>query len=60
MFGAISRTITLTVPWPDSRARLTKSRDASEKVWARIARAAQGQDVRPMSIASEKRLPTLR
>ena len=45
MFGAISRTITCRSSHPESRARLTKSREASENVWARIARAAHGHDV---------------
>ena len=39
---------------------LTKSREASEKVWARIARAAQGHDVSPINSASVKRLWMLR
>ena len=60
MFGAISLTITLIVPRPERRARLTKSRAASENVWARIARAAQGQEVSPISSASDHRLPTFR
>ena len=60
MFGAISLTITLIVPRPESRARLTKSRAASENVCARIARAAHGQEVSPIRIASDVRLPTLR
>ena len=60
MFGAISLTITRTVPRPERRARLTKSRAASENVCARIARAAQGHEVSPIRIASAIRLPTLR
>ena len=53
MFGAISLTITRNVPRPDSRARLTKSRDASENVCARIARAAHGHEVSPIRSASD-------
>ena len=60
MFGAISLTITFTVPCPESRARLTKSREASENVCARIARAAHGHEVSPIRSASDQRLPTLR
>ena len=56
MFGAISLTIIRQVPAPDRRARLTKSREASENVWARIARAAHGHEVRPIRIASDTRL----
>ena len=57
----ISRRITFCRPlaW-ESRARLTNSRDARENVWARIARAAQGHDVSPIRMASDRRLPTLR
>ncbi len=39
-------------PAPLSRARSTKSRVRSENVWALTARATQGQEVRPMKIAS--------
>ena len=53
MFGAISLTITRNEPRPERRARLTKSRAASEKVCARIARAAQGQEVSPIRSASD-------
>ena len=53
MFGAISRKmISSDCMPPDMRARSTNSRDASEKVWARMARAAHGQEVRPMKMAS--------
>src|SRR5262245_15021036 len=58
MFGATSFTITRNVPRPERRARLTKSRDASENVWARIARAAHGHEVSPIRSASDLRLPT--
>ena len=60
MFGAISRQITCVPRAPDRRARPTKSRETSEKVWARIARAAHGQAVAPIRIASITSPRTLR
>ena len=55
MFGAISRVITCVPRAPDRRARPTNSREASENVWARIARAAHGQEVSPIRTASTTR-----
>ena len=52
MFGAISLVMIWRVLRPLSRAMSTNSRVFSEKVCARIARAAQGHDVRPIRIAS--------
>ena len=52
MFGAISRKMTRRLDMPLILARSTKSRVRSENVWARIARAAHGQDVSPMKTAS--------
>ena len=55
MFGAISLEDDLPAcARPLSRARSTKSRERSENVWARIARAAQGQEVSPMKSASRR------
>src|SRR5664280_2871032 len=45
MFGAISPKMTRQLDTPLIRARSTNSRDLSENVWARMARAAQGHDV---------------
>src|SRR5436190_19778155 len=59
MFGAISRLMIPNVREPESRASPMNSRDASEKVWARIERAAQGHDVAPMMIPSTTTLPIL-
>ena len=52
MFGAISVKMIRELPSPLRRARSTKSRDVSENVCARSARAAQGHEVSPMKIAS--------
>src|SRR5918993_1505522 len=52
MLGATSRRMMARPPAPLSRARSTKSRVRSENVWALTARATQGQEVRPMKIAS--------
>lgn len=49
MLGAISRKTIRQVEHPLSRARSTNSRVRSEKVCARIARAAHGHEVRPMN-----------
>ena len=43
MFGAISLKMILSGFIPLRRARSTKSLERNEKVWARMARAAQGQ-----------------
>ncbi len=52
MFGAISRAMIWSRPRPLMRATSTKSRVFSEKVCARIARAAHGHEVSPIRIAS--------
>ena len=52
MFGAISLKMIFRLLSPLSRARLTNSRDVSEKVCERRARAAHGHDVSPMKTAS--------
>lgn len=54
MLGAISWTMIFPPPRPLSLARSMKSRERNEKVWARIARAAHGQEVAPMKTASKK------
>ena len=54
MFGAISRKITRALETPLIRARSTNSAGLSENVWARIARAAHGHEVRPMKTASSE------
>ena len=55
MFGAISRRITCQPRDPERRASETKSREASVNVCALIARAAHGQAVTPIRIASDTR-----
>ena len=52
MFGAISWNMIFQLLRPLRRARSTNSRDRREKVWARMARAAHGQEVMPMKTAS--------
>jgi hypothetical protein len=52
MFGAISPKTIRRLRTPLMRARFTNSRDLRENVWARMARAAQGHEVRPMNNAS--------
>src|SRR5450756_2373474 len=49
MFGAISPKTIRMPRTPLMRARLTNSRDLRENVWARMARAAHGHEVKPMN-----------
>ena len=51
MFGAISRRMIASGRMPLSRARSTNSRERSENVCARTARATHGQENRPMNSA---------
>ena len=52
MFGAISLKMICQLDRPERRAMSTKSRETSENVCARSARAAHGHDVSPMKTDS--------
>ena len=53
MFGAMSLMMIDKERLPDSLARSTNSRERSENVYARTARATHGHVVRPMNTPSK-------